>query len=144
MKIDLTELLQKVGNEADYKLLEKVSFPADGLSLVKPLKIQAHLVNTGASVLVSGQAKTVAELECSRCLNNYQIPINIEFEEEFSHEPLSHHGKGEIELHSEDFVSPIGDDNMIDLTELIRQDMLLSLPIKTLCSNNCQGIKGEK
>ena len=94
--------------------------------------------------MLTGEAETIAELECSRCLKNYTVPISIEFEEEFSREPFSPKGKGEIELHNEDFVSPIGDDNMIDLTELIRQEMLLSLPMKTLCSESCQGIKGEK
>jgi len=144
VKIDLTELLQKVGNEADIERAETVSFPEDGLKLTQPLKIEAHLVNTGSSVLLTGEAETLAELECSRCLKNYQLPISIEFQEEFSHEPFSPPGKGEIELHPEDFVSPIGEDNMIDLTELIRQEMLLSLPIKTLCNEDCKGIKGEE
>lgn len=144
MKIDLTELLQKVDNETDIDQSEAVSFPEDGLNLTQPLKIRAHLVNIGSSVLLTGEAETVAELECSRCLKNYKVPVSIEFEEEFSRQSFSPKGKGEVELHDEDFVSPIGDDNMIDLTELIRQEMLLSLPIKTLCSEDCKGIKGEE
>ena len=144
MKIDLTELLQKVDNEADIDQAETVSFPEDGLTLTQPLQIQAHLVNIGSSVLLTGEAETEVELECSRCLKTYTTPVSVEFEEEFSRQPFSPKGGKEIELQEEDFVSPIGDDNLIDLTELVRQEILLSLPMKTLCSESCQGIKGEK
>ncbi|MFC1568126.1 DUF177 domain-containing protein [Candidatus Margulisiibacteriota bacterium] len=144
MKIDLTELLQKVGNEADIEQEDKVSFPDDDLNLTQPVKIDLHLVNTGPSVLLLGTAETEAELECSRCLKKYLVPLKIELEEEFSQAPLVPKKGKESELKAEDFVSPIGKDNTIDLTELIRQDLLLALPIKTLCEPDCKGIKGEK
>ncbi|MBU0671748.1 MAG: DUF177 domain-containing protein [Candidatus Margulisbacteria bacterium] len=144
MRIDLTELLQKVGNETDIEQSEKVSFPEDGLTLTKPVIVNAHLANIGPSVLLLGRAETEAELECSRCLKKFKYPIAIELEEEFSKEPLIPKKSKEIELRNEDFVLPIEEDNTIDLTELIRQDLSLEQPIKTLCSPDCKGIKGDK
>ena len=144
MKIDLTEVLQKVGNEVDVEETDKISFPDDDLNLSKPVKVKLHMVNTGDSVYLTGDAETEAELECSRCLKKYKVPLAIDLEEEFSKEPFIPKSNGSTELRPEDFVSPIEKDNTIDLTELIRQDLLLSLPIKTLCSPDCKGIKGEK
>lgn len=143
MRIDLTELLQKVGNEADIEQEENVGFPDDNLNLTKPVKISAHLVNTGPSVLLYGKAETEIELECSRCLIKYKYPVALEMSEEFTRDPFIPKASKEIELKAEDFASPIGQDNTIDLTELIRQYLLLELPIKTLCSPDCQGIKGD-
>lgn len=144
MKIDLTELLQKVGNEADIEQSEQVSFPDDGLNLTKPVKIDLHLVNTGGSALLIGQAETEVELECSRCLKSFKQPVSLKIEEEYVKAPFMPQNSKDMELKPEDFVSLIEKDNSIDLTELIRQDLLLALPVQPLCSANCEGIKGEK
>ncbi len=144
MKIDLTELLQKVGNEADLEETEKISFPEDNLALVQPVKAELHLVNTGVSVLVKGKIETEAELECSRCLKTFKLPLSVKIEEEFSRRIPEHKKGGEIELKEEDFVYPIGKDNSIDLTEVIRQNLLLALPIKTLCKPDCKGIQSSE
>ncbi len=146
MKIDLTELLQKVGNEADIEENSNVSFPEDELTLTQPIKIKLHLVNTGTVVLVKGKAETEAELECSRCLKKFKTPLSIEIDEEFALAmPEPQHKKSkEVELHKEDFVFPIEANNTIDLTEIIRQNLLLALPMTNLCSPDCQGINAER
>ncbi len=140
MKIDLTELLQKVGNEADLEQTEKLRYPEDALNLTKPVKIRLHLVSTGASVLVRGEIETEVELECSRCLKTFKLPLRVAIEEEFSRRPPEFKGGGEIELKEEDFVYPIEKDKSFDLAEVIRLNLLLTIPIKTLCSPDCKGI----
>ena len=141
MKIDLKELLRQVGNEADLNEEAEVSFPDDGLNLTRPVKINLHLVNTGASVWVSGTLATEVELECSRCLKKFKRSLAVKVEEEYVKDPLpADQKKGkELELKPEDFVYPIGPDNTLDLGETIRQNLLLSLPIKTLCREACKG-----
>lgn len=141
MKIDLKELLRQVGNEADICEERGVSFPEDGLNLTRPVKIDLHLVNTGASVWVSGTLATEAELECSRCLKKFKRPLVTKVEEEYVRDPLPTPQKKskELELKPEDFVYPIGPDNSLDLGETIRQNLMLALPIKTLCREACKG-----
>jgi len=141
MKIDLTEVLRRVGNEADIKFEEKVSFPEDGLVLTQPVKVKAHLVNTGTSVLLSGTFETEVELECARCLEKFKAPLLTKIAEEYSKNPPKSTGKKgqEIELKEKDFVYPIEKDNALDLVETIRQNLLLALPIKALCKQECKG-----
>lgn len=145
MKIDLTEILAKVGKEATVEEAENVSYPEDDLSLTQPVKMNLHLVNTGNLVLLEGKIQTEAELECSRCLNKFQLPLSVEIKEQFAREvpPLPTYKKGgEIDLDEEDFVSPIEKDHTVDISEIVRQNLLLALPIKPLCSDRCQGLKG--
>ena len=140
MKIDLTELLREVGNASDF--VEEISFDFSqyGLKLTKPVKVDLYLVNTGELVILNGTAETEAELECSRCLKKFKTQISAKIDEEYSKNLPPPPAKGkEIELKEEDFVYPIGKDNTLDLDEIIRQNLLLSLPIKILCSKDCRG-----
>jgi uncharacterized protein len=142
VKIDLTELLRQVGNEADIVEEEKVSYPDDGLTLTKPVKIDLHLLNTGASVFLNGTIETEAELECARCLKKFRRPIIAKLAEEYVKPVALPPAKKvkEAELREEDFVYPIGQDNTLDLDETVRQNLMLSLPIKTLCREACEGV----
>ncbi|MBN3033068.1 MAG: DUF177 domain-containing protein [Candidatus Saganbacteria bacterium] len=142
MKIDLKELLRRVGNEADLTEEVQVSFPADGLVLTKPVRVDLHLLNTGTSVLLSGTLETEAELECARCLKKFRRPVSARLSEEYVREvPAAPAKKGrEIELKAEDFVYPLGPDETLDLNEMIRQNLVLALPIKVLCRETCEGV----
>ena len=140
MKINLTELLAKFGAEADLEETDQVSYPDDGLVLTQPVKMKLHLLNTGELVLLTGQATTELELECSRCLQKFRQPVTVNLKEEFVQNlPPQQYKKGaEIELHEEDFVSPIGPDNTIDISDVVRQNLLLTLPLSPHCGEKCQ------
>ncbi len=148
MKIDLTEVLRKVGDESDFNSELKPKEVNDldhSLKISQPVKLDLHLVNTGNSVLVEGIADTEIELECSRCLNPFNYPISIKIKEKFSKDfdPALPSKKKEIELQEKDFASPIAKDNTIDISDIIGQNLLLAIPIKALCKTNCQGLKGQ-
>lgn len=140
MKIDLTELLREIGAGTDIEEEEKVSFSEDGLVLTRPVKVRAHLTNTGSSVLVNMVLETEAEFECSRCLGRFRCPFTCRIDEEYSIlPPVPAAGKKkELELKEKDFVYPIGKDNTLDLDEIIRQNLILALPIKPLCGPDCK------
>jgi len=140
VKIELKELLRQVGNEWEVEDSEQISFPEDSLILTQPVNVKLRLTNTGSSVLVKGTLQTEIELECARCLKSYRRPIKLEIEENYAREITTQRKGKEIELKESDFVYPIDNDNCIDLDELIRQNILLSLPIKSLCDINCKGV----
>lgn len=136
MKIDLTELLREVGNEAEVDSV---------IVLAQPVKLNLHLINTGDSVLVKGAIETQAEVECSRCLKKVDLPLKVMIDDEFSRTltGIPQNKKGDRELHNADFVCPIEKDNSIDISEIIRQNLMLAIPIKNLCRPDCEGLKGE-
>ncbi len=153
MKIDVSEVLKAIGNEIKIEESEKISFPQDDLTLSKPVKVKLNLVNTGRTLLLRGNIKTAVRLSCCRCLKEFDCPISIDIEEEFSRKATKTKSGGkkssgkkidEVELKEEDFIFKIDNDNTIDLSETIRQNLLTSLPIKPLCSKNCKGLVGEK
>jgi uncharacterized protein len=73
----------------------------------------------GNALLVTGRVSTPATLRCSRCLRVFDQPLRVE-------QFVFHQ-----ELHGEDFV---------DLTPSIREDIILGLPQRALCAENCKGL----
>lgn len=144
MKIDVSDLLKHVGAELKVDKSEDLSFDKDEVNLSSPVSVKLKLMNTGSVILVSGGLKTRVRLCCCRCLKEFDLPVNINIEEEYAKKLAA--GKPgnkrneEIELKEKDFLFEIGEDNIIDLDEAIRQNIIVALPIKPLCSKLCKGI----
>jgi uncharacterized protein len=142
MKIDVSDLLKSVGAELKVDQSETLSYKEDGLELTSPVRVKLELMNTGNTVLVSGTLKTSVKLCCCRCLKEFDLPVTLKLEEEYARtrpdaQPRKNRG-GEIQLSDNDFVFEIGEDNIIDLDEAIRQNIIVSLPIKPVCSKSCR------
>jgi uncharacterized protein len=71
------------------------------------------------AVLVTGRLRTPATLRCSRCLRIFELPVRVD-------QFVFHK-----ELQGEDFV---------DLTANMREDIILELPQRALCTEGCQGL----
>jgi len=80
-------------------------------------RLRAQLVTGG--VLVEGTVETAIEAQCGRCLK--------EFERKVVHEDICH------------FYDDLGHD-LLDVTEDIREDMILAIPINPVCTEDCQGL----
>jgi len=148
MKIDVTDLLKSFGAEIKLDRSETLSFPPvgdadkdDRLDLTSPVNVKLKLTNTGRSVLVSGTLKTTVRMACCRCLKDFDLPVAVKIDEEYSKRqtpPRAWKAGEEIELKEKDFVFEIGEDNIIDLDEAIRQNIIVNLPIKPVCSKSCK------
>jgi len=146
MKIDVSELLKSVGTEHKVSFSEELSFKDDGLILTSPVEVTLKLVNTGETVLVTGTIKSRVKLCCCRCLKDFDAPVCIKIDEQYrKKQPVSRKQikkDEEIELKDEDIFFDIGEDNVIDMDEAIRQNIIVSLPIKPLCNKLCKGMEG--
>jgi len=138
MIINVSELLKALGNTTAVTTEENLEFAKEELDLISPVYIDIRLTNTGTGILMEGTFKAEARLNCGRCLKDFRHLIEAEVSEVFKKERKhSSPRKDEIELAEEDFVFPINEENEIDLKEAIRQNLILALPIKTVCSNEC-------
>jgi uncharacterized protein len=102
----------------------------------------AKMIRITRGVLVRCEVSAQVKLVCGRCLDVFLCPIRFSAEEQFV--PISD-GSDDLAIsssgQSEEFT--IDDKNRIDLGELIRQYVLLNLPMKPLCRPDCPGIKEE-
>jgi uncharacterized protein len=93
----------------------------------------------GSRVLVEGHVETSVALICSRCLKEFLYPLNVNFKDEYV-------PRGEVieeyehELTNEELDLSFYSNDEIDIEELVREQLLLSVPMKPLCKSDCQGI----
>jgi uncharacterized protein len=143
MKLDLNEVVSHLGKHVSYEINEPPIEDAEsGLKCVEPIVGKATFSNTGRHVVVRGEFRTTVEIECARCLGSYRVPIQSPIEESFQipgHIPDMAEEQEEEQIEDEES-ELLFQENMLDLTELLRQNILLALPIKPICSDECKGL----
>lgn len=109
---------------------------AEGAIAVSPLDAEAEVSNTGDGVLVRVKAEGQMTLQCSRCLEEFRTPVAFVAEQEFR-ENATESGDDEDE---QDDSLPFPADGQVDVSDIVRQAFLLSLPMKPLCRPDCRGL----
>ncbi len=92
----------------------------------------------GKRVLLDGSAGTSASLICSRCLKTFSCPVSADFHEEYVPQPET--VEDEHELTDEELALNYYRDDEIDVDDFIREQLIVSMPIKPLCRVECPGI----
>ncbi len=145
MRIDVSELLENVGSTLELRVSERVTYPEDGLLIREPVRSVVKLTNAGGPILLQGGVTATIELECGRCLNHFDHSVESELAEVFGRESSISKGRGkEAEVEEDDFVFPVESDNTVDVGEVIRQNMILDLPMKPVCVTDCSNLEKEK
>lgn len=111
----------------------------ESFDVTGPLQGSVRLLKTADTVFVRFQGDTTVRLACSRCLDPFDSEIDVVFEEEFH--PSVDINTGRIhEDVGDDKALIIDEHHIIDLSEVVRQTIILALPITPLCQNNCAGL----
>ena len=109
---------------------------AGGSSLVQG---EIGLMRTDRGILARGSLHTEVEISCSRCLSVFNCPLTLDIEEEYF--PTTDVMTGvPLPLPDEPGSFTVDEDNILDLTEAIRQYVLLAIPMKPLCVEDCAGL----
>lgn len=141
MKIDLTNI------PPDGKYIEfnfgvdwwKLDFENDHiLGLSRPLSGSITLHYLGKKVAIKGTLSTTLRLRCDRCLEPFDKQLEKEFKYYLSMTPYV--GDLDIELSEEDLNLTFVDGYYLCADEIIREQILLSIPMKTVCSAHCKGL----
>lgn len=114
--------------------------PDPDYNIVAPVELSMDVARADADAFtVTGRATTRLELNCSRCVEPFDIPIDASFE--LRYVPQSENtGDGEHEIAEDDLVTAYYRDGMLDIIELLREQFQLALPMKPLCSDACRGL----
>jgi len=141
MLYNVAQLLKEpAGAFRDYRLEDDVVFtdaPEWG-----PVRVRGtvRLLRTGPGILVTGALHTAIAEECSRCLQPLREALGCELEDEYF--PMLDLTSGQpVEVPPDGF--PIDAHHLLDLTEAVRQAIVVSQPIQPLCSAECRGLCPE-
>jgi DUF177 domain-containing protein len=122
---------------------EELNLQSEACSCTKPLELYWQIEKEPNSLVVSGHLEGEIGVGCARCLQTYTLPVNIDVGYIFASEDKSFSSTvpidGEIELDDNDLlIKPLTKE--IDLLDLVRESLILEVPIQTLCREECQGL----
>ena len=111
----------------------------EGFRIAAPVSLTFDIDKDKQQFRLAGTVKTTLELPCSRCLEPFIWPIDAQFDLRYQPHTLNT-GEGEREIEEDDLSTAFYENDEIDLGQLMREQFYLSLPMKPLCRDDCQGL----
>jgi DUF177 domain-containing protein len=153
MQFDLRQLGRQKGGSLRDEHVDRTFQPSEFEASVgqdEEYKVAApvHLVmdvhKDGEAYRVTGRVTTRLQLECGRCLEPFEIPVDSPFELRYVPLPMAVGEPGqeeaEREVAEDDLTTAFYKEDSIDLGELMHEQFVLALPMKPLCTPGCKGL----
>lgn len=110
--------------------LSSLEYPEGRRPFPEPVRVRGEVTASADVVTLRGVAETTLHAACDRCLKELRRPLSL---------PLEHVLAASLEREDDGDLVLVSD-YRLRLDELVREDLLLSLPIKTLCRDDCRGL----
>jgi uncharacterized protein len=132
--VPVKEILKHPGNMRELVLNEvlpeEIGTPVARLEKGSEIEIELRLESVHEGILATGEVYGVAQLTCSRCLDEIKLEIEVDFQELFAYSSSS-----DDEL--------VVDGEHIDLEQVVIDSVVLNLPFQPVCSQDCLGLCSE-
>jgi uncharacterized protein len=140
----MTMLLDVESIREPNRLVERVEPPAafepeDAFRFVSPVELRLNVHKRKAKIRLTGTVKTTVEVDCSRCLDGFIVPIDSTFDVQYLPATAAP-AESEREVGEDELDTAFYQDGVIDLGQLVREQILLLLPMKPLCKESCAGL----
>jgi uncharacterized protein len=120
----------------------EIDFSDAGLTQATPLEAQGSaelLANTLGEVRIRGHIKVRMRAECDRCLELADFPVDSNFD--LFYRPASQAASEEdIEIDAGETEIAFYEGEGIELKDVLREYVLLAMPMQRVCRQECQGI----
>jgi uncharacterized protein len=130
----LIEDIPDEGLELDLK--EKVEL--EDTPLFSPVTAHIELLRRDREIMVTGSLGAEVELQCSRCLKSFRRTLKIQVN--VVYHPVEEIGSARHELRDDEMDMGFYRGEELDISELLREQILLNLQMKYLCDESCKGL----
>lgn len=121
-------------------LANGIAHVPEGADIALELRLEAVM----EGVLVTGTGSTRYEGECSRCLDPVSDTVEVDFQELFRYPEEGATGKSptkaEPDAEDEEDEDYYLADDLLDLEQVLRDALVLALPLTPLCQDDCPGL----
>ena len=101
-------------------------------------EVEGTVAHRGGRLLLEASVESRTELECSRCLEKFELRLDTEIDLVFHRE-----GRTEVPdcVEEEEFILLTDTiERRYDIFPMVRESILLELPIKSVCRADCKGL----
>jgi len=140
MDYNIAQLLkQQIGAVRDYSFSQDLRGLDPALDPVEPLVARFRVVRTKRGVLVTMTGTTSLRVPCSRCLEPVTVPVSLSIEEEFL-QTIDIVTGLPLGTSADDPALLIDGHHELHLAEVVREYLLLAIPMHPLCREDCKGL----
>jgi len=129
--VPVHEIMKRPGQmrelELDIELAEPMGTAVVAVPKGENVEIDLRLESVHEGILATGDVFCEAHTECSRCLDEMKLEVEVDFQELFAYS-----------VQSDDEFTVDGEH--IDLMQVVTDSVVLSLPFQPVCSKNCLGL----
>ena len=120
---------------------EELDLRAEGVEFRDPVKVRVKITRMQEEVLAQGEAHTVAHTQCGRCLEDVEVELSGQFEALYVADTGAYAARaGRRDFEWADQRVNFYSEGTVDLSDEIRQCIVLALPMKPLCRPDCAGL----
>ena len=142
MRIELENLEGSKGDFAHVYQPEELNPVDDRIQLIAPIAVNGKVRLAGNEVFVNGHVETRAQVECDRCLKPVELPVSADFDLEYI-TGAEYESSSVAALSDEQLTVSVFDGVAIDVDEIVKEQILLAVPARTLCREDCKGMCPE-
>jgi len=116
----------------------RIAFGPD-IKQVTPMEVAGAAELLGDEIHVTGALKTTVESMCDRCLDLSKRPVDLDFDLFYRPMKTIAHEE-EIEIKPSELEIGFYEGSGLELDEVLKEQVLLSLPMKKVCREECKGL----
>ena len=135
MVVDVARIIKHDGasqNVEISKIIDDISDIFTGYSFNRPVRFSGSIVNDKGILKLTGVIETVYSAQCGRCLSEMEIGVSLAVREFIYGEPPE-----------EDSEAYTYAGKTVDMEQIIKDNIILNLPVRQICSDDCIGLCSE-
>jgi uncharacterized protein len=141
MRFHVAGLLKQLVGEHRAVTFDEPSPALDELRLVDSVSGDAKLMRVNQGIVAHIHAHTVMLFACSRCLEEFQTPVDVDCEEMFVPTIDVVTGQPYVATDVDPIdVFPIDGHHVLDISEAVRQHLVMATPMVPLHDPACRGL----
>ena len=142
MRIELENLEGGRGDFAHVYQPDELDPVDERIRLTEPATVKGKVRLSGNEVFVNGHIDTRAQVECDRCLQQIELPVSADFALEYI-TGSDYETSNLAELTEDAMAVSVFDGETIDVDEIVKEQIVLAVPTRVLCREDCKGICPE-
>jgi uncharacterized protein len=135
MKVQISDIIsgKDRNKKIDYKFqIPQFDFEGDKIKSAGSCEVVGMISSDSDILILNAEIKVDLEMICSRCLDTFIYPIDIDIEERFTTNSKSLDDEAIVVF-----------DDVLDITQIVETSIISTLPIKRVCKENCKGLCQE-
>ena len=137
--VDLKDLSRKVTLEGSFEP-GAIDFAGENVRQIGPLQWNAAAERAGEEIRIAGSLEATLESICSRCLETAKVDVRRPFDLFFRESDEEMYDEDDVELSEEDTRTAFFSGTQLAIGDILREQVLLALPMKALCKVDCEGL----